>query len=427
MKFRIKNYQSGQAIITAVVFFLLVAILLISSAVIYTTKRASGSNRLLTSRKSYFTAEAGLEDVTYRVMKGKNYISTEVLNIDDFTATTTVVNTVGSDKEITTVGNAINNIRKNKITLTTDVGADFFYGVQSGAGGISVGNGTAFNGSLYSNGPISGVNNLMYGTAVSAGPSGLINSIHATGTAYAHSITNSTIDKDAYYFSNVTGTTVLGAKHPDNPDLPLLDMPINDAKVQSWENSASAKVLSGCSGGSLTLNTATTTGPAKIPCNLILNTTLTMTGPIWVEGSISLGSSNVKIDPSLGKDSLALIADKPSDRLNSSNITMTNGAQFSGTGDPLSYVTLVSMNNSAENNGAVIAIDVNNNLNGDLFIYAPHGLIDIKNGSKLIGMAGYKINIKNNATITYETGLASMLFESGPGGSYYIRKWEETQ
>jgi len=421
-----KKHNRGQAIITSVVFFLVISVLVISSAVVATTKRAAGSNRLIISKKSYFITEAGSEDLSYRVIKSKPYSSTEVLSLDGFTATTTVVNTVGLDKEIITTGDASNNKRKIKITLTTDSGAAFFYGVQSGAGGTEIGNGTTFSGSLYSNGPIEGENNLVYGTVVSAGPFGLIENIHATGTAYAHTIKDSTVDKDAYY-QNVINTTVSGISYPGSVDKPILPMPVTDTMVQDWEDSAATNVVSGCSGGNLTISSATTTGPAKIPCNLILNANLTLTGPVWVEGNITLGSSDIFVDASLGANSVALLADKPSDRLNSGRITMTNGATFTGSGNPLSYVFLTSMNSSSENGGIVKAIDVNNNLNGDLFVYAPHGYINIWNGATLIGMAGYKIDIKNNAAITYETGLASMLFESGPSGGFSVKSWEETE
>lgn len=421
-----QRHNGGQAVITAVLFFVIISLVIISSAVFVVGKRSMGASRLIYSKKSYFVSEAGLEDVTYRVMKGKSYNSSESLALDGFSATTAVVNTAGSDKEITATGNVKNGVRKVKTTLTTDVGAAFFYGVQSGAGGTSVGNGTSFRGSLYSNGPIDGASNMVYGTIVSAGPSGLIKDIHATGTAYAHNIQSSTIDKDAYYQS-ISGTSVGGVSHPGSPDQPLLPMPVLDSTIQDWEDSADDNIVSGCSGGNKTISSNVTLGPAKIPCNLILNANLTLTGPVWVEGNITLGSSDTFVHSSLGASSVALIADKPSDRLNSGKVTMSNGANFTGSGNPNSYVVLLSMNTSAENSGSIVAIDVNNNLNGDLFVYAPHGWIDIKNGARLTGMAGYKIDIKNNAIITYETGLASMLFESGPGGGYSVVKWEEIE
>jgi hypothetical protein len=418
-----KKHNGGQAVITVVLFFVIISLVVISSAVTIVGKRSTSASRLLYSKKSYFVTEAGLEDVTYRLMKGKAYDATESLSLDGFSATTTVA-VVSGNQEITTTGNARGGVRKVKTTLINSNGAAFVYGVQSGAGGTSIGNNTSFSGSLYSNGTISGENNMVYGTVISAGPSGRIEELHATGTAYAHTISDCDIDKDAYY-QHISGTTVDGISYPGSADQPLLPMPVSDAMVQGWEDYAATNVVSGCSGGNLTISSATTTGPATIPCNLILNANLTLTGPVWVEGNITLGSSDIFVHSSLGADSVALIADKPSDRLNSSKITMTNGAAFTGSGNPLSYVFLVSMNNSAENSGSVIAIDVNNNLNGDLFVYAPHGYIDIKNGSRISGMAGYKIVIKNNAVITYETGLASMLFESGPSGGYSISKWEE--
>ena len=57
-----------------------------------------------------------MEDLSYRVIKGKNYDPTEVLSLDGFFATTTVADISGA-KEITATGIAYKMIRKSKIKL----------------------------------------------------------------------------------------------------------------------------------------------------------------------------------------------------------------------------------------------------------------------------------------------------------------------
>mgnify|MGYP003343766782 FL=1 len=86
-----------------------------------------------------------------------------------------------------------------------------------------------------------------------------------------------------------------------------------------------------------------------------------------------------------------------------------------------------SQNDSAENGGSNSAIDIDNNILGDVLVYAGHGAIEMENNASLKEVTGYKIRIKNNAQVIYETGLASLLFTSGPGGGYEIESWDEVE
>ena len=89
---------------------------------------------------------------------------------------------------------------------------------------------------FFSNGPIVGYNsNIVKGDIISAGPLGSVIGSHATGTVYAHSISNSNIDKDAYYIS-ISNTTVDGILHPNSPDQATSSLPISDAMIEDWKN-----------------------------------------------------------------------------------------------------------------------------------------------------------------------------------------------
>ena len=41
--------------------------------------------------------------------------------------------------------------------------------------------------------------------------------------------------------------------------------------------------------------------------------------------------------------------------------------------------------------------------------------------------SAYKIQLSNSAKIIYETGLANLLFTSGPSGGYSIESWREQE
>ena len=154
------------------------------------------------------------------------------------------------------------------------------------------------------------------------------------------------------------------------------------------------------------------------------STIVTLTGPVWVTGNITMSSGpTLKIDPALGKRSVQIIADNPSDRLNSSKITISNSTNFIGSGHPSSFIVVVSQNNAAELGFAGTAIDVGQSSNGALLLYSGHGKVVIGNQIYLKSVSGYHIDIGNNSDITYDTGLSNVLFTGGPGGGYVISDW----
>jgi len=426
LKLKIKNYCQGQAVISVVVFLLIVSSVIISSFSAVVLRGTKNSQHFVFSKRSYFLAEAGLEDLNYRIIKEKNYSGQEVINIDGYTATTTM-SVVGNERHVTAEGNVQKDIRKIKTVLTTGSGSSFFYGLQAGDGGLLMENSSSVTGNVYSNGSVIGANsNIVRGTIVSAGPSGLIDGSYSTSSAYAHTITNSYIEKDAYY-QIISNTTVGGSSFPGSPDQPLAEMPISDAKIGEWEAAAEAGgiINSPCP---YIINSDTTLGPVKINCELTIqgNPTVTLMGMVWVVGNITVeNTAIIRLDSSLLDKSIAIIADNPANRTTSSKINLQNSVQFQDSGTEGSYILLVSQNNSAENGGSEVAINVQNLVFGKLLVYSAHGEIQLQNNINLKEVTAYKIYLKNIATVIYETGLASLLFESGPGGAYTISDWEE--
>lgn len=425
---RKQNYNKGAALLIAVVFFLIISITIVigsSGSVIAERKMAQN---LIKSKASYFASEAGAEDVSYRIIKSKNFNNEEVLVLDGIIATSTVVDTDGN-KEVTTTGNASNFIRKTKTNLIPGTGASFHYGVQVGGGGLVMSNTSRVDGNVFSNGQINGSNsNVINGDVISAGSSGLISGIHTSGSAYAHSITSSTIGGDAYY-QTISGTSVSGASHPSSQDQAVATMPISDAKIEEWKAEAAA-------GGAHTspcpynISGTVSIGPEKINCDLNIggSAVVTLNGNIWVSGNINFSNSaDIKISPSLGDKTVVMVADKETNRSTSGKISLSNSVEFFGTGNAKSYILLISQNNSAETGGGNIAINLANGANGKVLLYAPHGTIELSNSISVKEASAYKIQLNNSATVTYETGIANLLFTSGPSGGYSISSRQETE
>jgi len=426
VKARPCHSNAGQAILTAVVFFMFVSMIVVSGAYTVSYKESKSSRDFGTSKKSFFMAESGLEDLAYRMIKGRNYDTVEILSLDGFFATTTVAD-ISGDKEITATGTASKMIRKSKIKLEAGGGTSFFYGMQTGEGGVAMSNSSEVIGNVFSIGPIVGNNsNLVKGDVISAGPSGLADGIHATGTVYAHTIRDSDIDKDAYY-TTISDTDVGGVSYPNSPDQATSSLPISDAQIDAWKTEAAVGGVhsSPCP---YNISGAVSMGPKKINCDLNISgsAVVTLDGPVWVSGNINFSNTaDVKINPSLSDKSVVVVADKETNRNSSSRILISNSVEFFGSGSDKSYILLVSRNNNAEGGGSTSAIEISNSASGKVLLYAPHGLVYLSNSIIIKEASAYKIQLSNSAKVIYETGIANLLFTSGPSGGYSIESWRE--
>ena len=94
-------------------------------------------------------------------------------------------------------------------------------------------------------------------------------------------------------------------------------------------------------------------------------------------------------------------------------IEVNNIAVFQKAG-PDSYVMLVTT--AAGNDDQ---FEVGNSADA-LIAYAPYGEVEITNSARLREIVGWRVEVKNSAEVTYESGLANVNFSSGPGGSWTI-------
>jgi len=386
--------NSGAAMLMSVIFFIFISLAIITGLVSPVVREFKNTTDLTRSRQSLFLSESGAEDAFYRLKMAKPIGSSTLITLNGNTATTTITDSGYNEKTITALGDVSFRQRKNKLVLNTGVGASFNYGVQIGNGGLVMENTSKVIGSVYSNGNITGNNSpVITGDAFLAGA------------------------------STISGVTVGGAIQTGQP---ILAMPISDATLDQWEADAVAggTISSPCpykpaNGSSL--------GPVKITCDLEIDGTkiVTMTGTIWVSGNFNIANSaQLKLASSFGSGSSIIIADNPSNRLTSSKVNVQNSAQILGSGTAGSYVLVVSRNNSAVGGGSETAIEIKNSSNAPIY-YAPYGKVTIQNSSNLKEVTGYKLEIKNSATVTYESGLANANFVSGPSGGWNIQSWKE--
>jgi len=435
--FRISNLESrisfarmrgGQAMLIAALFFLLISMTVTLGIVYPVMNHVSSVRTVERGAESLYAAEGAREDVAYRLIKGMPVDAVESISLGLATATATTT-AVYDGKEIAAAGNRDGFVRKGKMHLSTGTGVSFNYGIQSGDGGIILENSSSILGNAYSNGPITGAgSNLIKGSVISAGPAGLIDGVHATSSAYAHTISDSTIDGDAYY-ATISNTTVGGALHPGSPDQATSSLPISDAQISDWKNAAAL-------GGTLAspcpykVDSDVIIGPKKIACDLEItgDPTVTLAGALWVSGNITIkNTALLKVASSLGASSVPIIADNPSNQTTSSKISLENSAQFQGSGSGNSYILFVSQNKSAEQGGTEAAIAAKNSVDGDLLLYAGHGEIQLENSIDVKEVTAWRIQLKDSAEVLYESGLANLIFTSGPSGGYTFDMWREVE
>lgn len=412
----------------ATVLFLAVSTTVVFGLAGPITRQLNIETNLKKAHASYYVSEALQEDVVYRIKNAIDVDDSETLTLGGYTATATVV-TNGNEKQVTVEGDVDDRIRTTQTTLVLDSGVGFAFGVQAGEGGFVLENNARIIGNVYSAGPIMGNTNIIEGDAIAAGAGNSIDDIRTFGDMYADTISYAVVDGDAHYVTSISNTTVGGSVIQDPSAQSEEDLPITDTQVASWEAVAEGGTVESCSGEKVIKNSIAI-GPIKYTCDVKFekNADITLLGHVWVEGDLTIENNVVfTIDSSLGDESVVIIADDELNRTSGSTVVMQNNSEYYGSGDPDSYVLILSMNESSENGGSVEAIHVKNNPTGDLLVYAGHGEILIENNVELNEVTAYKIKIKNNAEVRYESGLASLLFDAGPGAGFNLSTWLEVE
>ncbi len=232
------------------------------------------------------------------------------------------------------------------------------------------------------------------------------------GNVHANTISGFTINKDAYY-QVINDSTVEGVAYPNSPDPVPIAMPISGANISDWQSGPFGAASYGTTTGDIT-GCPSRLGPGKIVGDVTINNTctITVTTPIWITGNLSTGNSDIfQMDPSLGSSSGMIIVDGIT--------TFANGDNLLGTGVNGSYLMLLSTYNSQSN--GIIAINTNNSsITG--ILYAPFGIISLANNATFKEAVAWQINMGTGTTLTYDSGLVSTFFSTGPSGSYALIK-----
>lgn len=400
----------------------------------FVTSSVRSARTAVASAQALSIAEGALDEAAYQLNQDSSYGGETDTPLGGGVFTITVSTIDPSTKRVTATGYVPNSQHPAAIkTIKATIGINntvisFRYGIQSGNGGFTLDNTSTITGNVFSGGSVVGSNtNDIYGDVISSGASGLVYGVHATSSVYAHTIGGTSqatiIDKDAYYATTKTNTTVKGTSYPNSPDQATVALPISDTQISQWETDAAAGgTIGSCdSNGNYTINSSVSLGPKKIACNLIVKSSsgvLTVTGPLWIAGNITMQTGpTIKMDPSLGSTNVAIIADNASDTTGSGVITIGQSTVFQGSGSPGSFVFLISQNKSAESGGSAAAVNMSQGASA-LVAYASHGLVTLSQSVSVKEATGYKIALSQSANVVYDTGLPNAVFKAGQGGSW---------
>lgn len=229
------------------------------------------------------------------------------------------------------------------------------------------------------------------------------------GDAWANSVTGSTVAGALYCKTGSSNNKSCNTVR-DNP-VPQ-PMSVSDSNIADWKAVALA---GGTTTGNVTISSNQSLGPRKIVGNLTVGNskTLTLDGVLWVTGNIDVSNNGlIKLASSYGANSGMIIAD--------GNINISNNGDMRGSGTTGSYIMALSTSTS----GSAITLDNNS---GSVILVAPYGTVSLSNNATAKEVTGYSINLSNNAVVTYDTGLPSASFSTGPGGAWIVDSWDETE
>lgn len=184
--------KRGIALIMVVFFFVAVSLAVILSATVGALIELRTYRTIASSKFAYVAAEAGIEDVYYRIIKGKIVPANETIALNGATSTVVVATPSATQYEVYTTGNSANNeVRKIYLSISKNITSVIMpYGAQVGEGGIDMSNNTTIdglglaNGDIYSDGQVIGFSSggvTITGNVITS--SGLISDQEASSTS----------------------------------------------------------------------------------------------------------------------------------------------------------------------------------------------------------------------------------------------------
>lgn len=228
------------------------------------------------------------------------------------------------------------------------------------------------------------------------------------------------ISKDAYYQYVDSGVRVRGNScsnniycHPGSTDPLPQPMPISESNIAEWKAAAEA---GGTVTGNQTLGWNCTQVWGQFPAKKFVgNVTVSSScnieflSPIYITGTLTIDSGGrVRLPAAYGEQSGVIVVD--------GRVIMSGAGTVNGSGNPSSnmlvlsnYVTTAPNNLTAISSGGGTSSSI---------LYAINGNIELSGSADLNQITAKKVILSGGAEISYDSGVTTPFFSSGPSGSY---------
>jgi hypothetical protein len=437
-----KTVYKGQAALIAIFLMLAISLAAVLGVAGIALKERAAIAGTTKGSRAYFAAEAGVEDIFYRLKKNKQLGSETTITLDGATVVTTMT-AIGNQRQIKANGSYGDSLRSARAVVSADPGASFAFALQAGSGGLTMGNNAAIIGNVYSEGSINGGNGtVITGWARISGAASTLEDIEVYGDAYAHTLDDAKVRGDAYYqvidpysfnwLNNYDG----GTAHPGSPDPTTQPFPVTDEQILAWKTIASTTKKTWCSSPYRPAANEVLSGLYE--CSISISETgrtVYFKHPVWIKGELNIGQSVslLLLDPAAGSTSGVVIAG--GNATSSASIgTISAGNNFHACGS-LGYNISTSKCDSSNGSYAIFIstnsgstpnpIALGQNPVGGVF-FAPYGRFHTGNNISVSAMAAKTLSLTQNASVKYDTGLAFLDFpEPVAGGTWNISSWEE--
>lgn len=371
--------NGGQAALFVVVLFVALTLAMLGGFSALASSELRAARFLERSKQSYLFAEGALEDAAFRLRSGKQTTQTIVYEESALRATSTITDIVDG-KYITVIGMRLPAQRSIAAVLSSPVPTVFNYASQVGDWGLEMFSSTVINGNVFTNGSILGFS----GSQIN-GNVAVVGSISSPAPV-------------------VSGTRSEGV---DAVALPAIDTAYWESQANINNNPINGDAQ--YNGGFHTL------GPRRINGSLSLNAgaQLTVTGPLYIQGDLLLGSNAViGLDASFASSSKTVLVEGA--------INFEVNARASATGaSPRGYLVLMSLRSGD-------AIELNANTQGEAIFYAPNGWVSMNSNSNATALAGKGVRLNANARLNYDLGLLNVPLEQGTTTEVWnIGQWGE--
>lgn len=424
--------DNGAAMLVFTVFVFFTSFIIIVGISRPALREFSITQNALNSRQTYFLSESGLEDAYYRIKNGKQVSASENLVLGSSTATTTISDIGGGQKQISSLADTNTNQRKVNLVLdssssSTVVNLSYTTGLHAGTSGVLLYSDSGYGdmrytGDIYSVGPI-----VLYGTArvtgnlFANGSSGSIayhdpynigSGYIVTGNSSAHTVKDTTASGTIYCQTGSNNNKSCNTSQSD-PSVPAI--PDLSSQITAWKNEAAAGSVYG-------FDYATQkwyVGPKKINGDFTMYGDMVLTGPLWVTGHINIiqAGKKVSLSSNFGSGDGVIIGD---DDIMIGSSGTQSPTIFEGSGSSDSNILIIGTNTGYSS--ALV-----NNVSGNILVHTPNGrtnLMGSATGIKGVIAKWIQIGGATNANTTYSTGPSSLNF--GPD-TYGINSWKETQ